>query len=130
MAQRTTLAIPNPLAPGQDVNVGSSNATGIVGLPVTTAPSSGSKITAIQDSASPTVILAANAARKGGVIFNTASTLLYLALSEDDEPSTMLFSYRLGQNGFIEIPFGYTGMIQGMWATDANDGAAMVTEFF
>lgn len=127
MAQRFTIAIPGP--GGQDKNVGQAQDGGVAGLPVVTAPSSKSTMSFVPDNADSVEVLAPNDSRKGGIIFNTASTVLYLALS-GDEASVDSFTYRLGQNGFIEIPFGYTGPVNGMWATDANDGGAMVTEFF
>ena len=30
--------------------------------------------------------------------------------------------------GYYEVPFGYTGQLTGIWATDPGDGAARVTE--
>jgi hypothetical protein len=30
--------------------------------------------------------------------------------------------------GYYEVPFGYTGQLTGIWASDPNDGSARVTE--
>jgi hypothetical protein len=126
MAQRFTIAIPGPQ--GQDINVGSGSASGTVGLPVSQAPSSASTVKTVQDSASSVTLAAANPNRRGVVITNTSSAILYVRMASGTASETM-FTYRLPQNATQEVLFPYTGMITGMWASDNNDGVATITEF-
>lgn len=128
MAQRFTMAIPNPTAPSQDVNVGSITANGLVGLPVSQAPSSGSTVKTISDTASNVQLAAANAQRTGLIITNTASSILYVRLASGTA-SEIMFTFRLPQNETESFLFPYTGPINGVWATDNNDGVAVITEF-
>lgn len=72
-------------------------------------------------------ILALNANRKGATITNTDANALYLDLSGGTASSTS-FSVSIAANGYYEIPFGYTGLITGIWAADGA-GSALVTEF-
>lgn len=128
MAQRVTLALPNPAFPGQDVNVGSVSAGGqVVGFPTTDAPSSSGAVTNVNDTATSTTLIAANASRRGLVITNTSSAILYVRLASGTASATM-FTYRLPQNATQEIMYPYTGIVTGVWATDPNDGVAVITE--
>lgn len=128
MAQRVTLALPNPAAPGQDVNVGSVSGAGqVIGFPVSEAPSSTGAVTNVNDTATSTTLLAANTARRGVIITNTSSAILYVRLASGTASATM-FTYRLPQNATQEIMFPYTGVITGVWATDPGDGVAAITE--
>lgn len=127
MAQRVTLAIPNPAAPGQDINVGGTSGGSVVGFPTTPVASSTGAVTNVNDTATSTTLLAANTNRKGVVITNTSSAILYVRLASGTASATM-FTYRLPQNATQEIMYPYTGIITGVWATDPNDGVAVVTE--
>lgn len=128
MAQRVTLALPNPAAPGQDINVGSVSAGGtVVGFPTTEAASATGSVTNVADTATSTTLLAANSSRRGVIITNTSSAILYVRLASGTASATM-FTYRLPQNATQEIPFPYTGVITGVWATDPGDGVAAITE--
>lgn len=81
----------------------------------------------VSDSASSVTILASNANRLGATISNDSSAALYLLLGSTSA-STTNYSARITQYGYYEVPFGYTGQINGIWASDPNDGAARVTE--
>ncbi len=74
--------------------------------------------------AASTVLLAANAARKGVIITNQSTSPLYLALAAT--ASSSAFTARLDPSDCYETPFNYTGVISGIWAT-AN-GNALITE--
>jgi hypothetical protein len=39
------------------------------------------------------------------------------------------YAVRLVQYAYFEVPFGYTGRIDGIWQTDPGDGAARVCEY-
>ncbi len=90
--------------------------------PATTATTS-----AVADNAASTTILASNANRLGASVFNDSSAALYLLLGSGTASATN-YTCRVASGGYYEVPFGYTGQINGIWASDPNDGAARVTE--
>lgn len=94
---------------------------------IKTIPDTGTP-TSVNDSATAVTILAANAVRLGAVIRNTSSALLHLMMGSTT-PTTSNCSITIATGAAYEVPYGYTGIIQGIWATDPNDGAAVVTEF-
>lgn len=94
---------------------------------IKTVPDTGTPTT-VNDSSSAVTVLAANALRLGAVIRNTSSALLHLMLGSTT-PTTSNCSITIATGQAYEVPYGYTGIIQGIWATDPNDGAAVVTEF-
>lgn len=93
------------------------------------APSTGA-ITSVNDTNVDTAILAANTNRKGATIFNDSTALLYLALANVTASSTV-YTVQIPAGGYYELPMCdggvYTGVIKGIWASDAS-GAARVTE--
>lgn len=94
---------------------------------VTTSPSTSSTGTQsnVASSASDVTILAANANRKGAMVFNDSSSVLYLLVASGTSSLTV-YSNQLGQNEYYEVPFGYTGALKGIWV--AAVGFARVTE--
>lgn len=82
--------------------------------------------TNVVSSATDVTILASNANRLGAMIYNDSTQILYLLLSSGTS-STSLYSVQVVSQGFFEIPFNYTGIIKGIWAS-AN-GNARITEF-
>jgi hypothetical protein len=80
----------------------------------------------VASSASAVTILAANTARKGATIYNDSTAILYLILSTTT-PTSTVYTIQMASQSYYEVPFGYTGIIQGIWAS-AN-GAARVTQF-
>jgi hypothetical protein len=84
--------------------------------------------TSIASAATSTSLLAANAARKGGSIFNTDANALCIRMDGGTATTTTGFDIRLIQNTYIEIPFGYTGPITGIWETDGA-GTANIAEY-
>lgn len=69
-------------------------------------------------------LLAANAARLGATIYNDSTKILYVKFGAT--ASATSYATQLGNGGYLEVPFGYTGIIDGIWAS-AN-GNARVTE--
>jgi hypothetical protein len=69
-------------------------------------------------------LLSSNAARLGATIYNDSQALLYLKLS----PSATLtdFTIRLFPLSYYEVPFGFTGEIDGFWTRAV--GAARIGE--
>lgn len=91
-----------------------------------TAPATGNQ-TNVASSATDVTILAANAARKGAMIFNDSTSVLYLLLSTGTSSVTN-YSTQILAGGILTMLVGeYTGVIKGLWSV-AN-GAARVTEF-
>lgn len=71
-----------------------------------------------------TVLLAANPNRKG-VLFHSGSTaILSVKLGADAAANDRAFPLGLGD--YYELPFGYTGIISGIWS--AANGNLVVTE--
>lgn len=82
-------------------------------------------VTSVNDTATSTTLLAANASRLGAIIYNDSEAVLYVKLGAT--ASTTSFTYKVAASGTVEIPFGYTGIIDGVWASDST-GAARITE--
>lgn len=112
-----------------------------IGALVSTASSSvitvskGSVITIIQTSTTPSVyqvlssistvsIMALNAARKGATIYNRAGTTVYVKLGTAAD--TSVFTVLMANDAYYELPFGYTGVVAGI--TASNAGTINVTE--
>ena len=83
--------------------------------------------TSVADSATTGTILASNAARKGAVITNDSTAILYLALGTGPATTTD-YSTRIGTDETYNVPACFTGIITGIWASDPGTGAARVTE--
>lgn len=82
--------------------------------------------TSVGDSASSVTVLASNANRLGATIYNDSSAALYLKCGAT--ASTTSYAVKLFQDDYWEVPYNYTGIIDGIWASDAG-GNARVTEF-
>lgn len=83
--------------------------------------------TQVADTASSTTLLASNTNRLGASIQNDSSAVLYLKCGAT--ASATDYTVRLIQYAYYEVPFNYTGRIDGIWASDPGDGAARITEF-
>lgn len=86
-------------------------------------------LTSVAASASSVSLLAANNARKGATITNDSSAVLYIKLGAT--ASTTSYTVTLaGAAGapfsYYEVPFGYVGAIDGIWASAT--GNARITE--
>lgn len=79
-------------------------------------------------SATSVTILASNTSRKGAIIFNDSTALLYLDLSGGAATSSS-YSVQVPANSYFEVPGPniYNGAITGVWASAV--GNARVTEF-
>jgi hypothetical protein len=80
----------------------------------------------VGSSATDVTILAANAARLGATVFNDSTAVLYLLLGAGTSSATV-HTVQMPSGGYYEVPFGYTGILKGLWA--AANGSARVTEF-
>ena len=89
-----------------------------------TSPATGGN-TSVNASTTQVTLLAANANRKGATIYND-STLNALKVSLGPTASATSFTVVIASSGYYEVPFGYTGVITGIFATAI--GAARITE--
>lgn len=91
------------------------------------AASSTAAVTSVNDTNVSTTLLASNSSRKGAVIFNDSSAVLYVKFGTTASSSD--FSYKVNPFQTLEIGanFLYTGRIDGIWASDST-GAARITE--
>lgn len=91
------------------------------------APTTGAH-TNVANSITSVTVLAANAARKGATIFNddTAVTGATLRIKFGATASATSFLYAIPPQGYYEVPFGYTGIIDGI--ASAATGTARVEE--
>jgi hypothetical protein len=96
----------------------------VTGTVAVTATSATGTTTSVASSAANVTLLALNAARKGATVFNDSTKTLYLKLGAT--ASTTSYTTQLGSGSYFEVPFGYTGIIDGLWSS-AN-GSARVTE--
>jgi hypothetical protein len=78
----------------------------------------------VASSATNVTLLASNASRLGATVYNDSTAVLYLKLGAT--ASTSSYTIPLLPADYFEVPFGYTGIIDGIWAS-AN-GNARITE--
>lgn len=88
------------------------------------APSANATLSNVAGSASSVTLLASNTSRLGAIIVNDSTAILYV--KEGSVASATSYTYILFQYDTIEIPFGYNGIITGIWASAT--GSARVTE--
>ena len=72
-------------------------------------------------------ILVANTARYGASVFNDDANVLYLLLGAGTVSATV-YTVQIPANGYYEVPYGFTGILTGLWSADGS-GSARVTEF-
>lgn len=81
----------------------------------------------VSASASSVAIVAANAARVGLAVYNTADTDLYLAYGTD-AATTSSFTVKVPTGALYEAPAGWAGLaMQGIWSGSPT-GSAQITE--
>lgn len=81
-------------------------------------------LTNVASSASSVTVLAANTSREGATVYNDSTQVLYLKMGAT--ASATSYTVQLASNAYYEVPFGYNGKLDGLWAS-AN-GSARVTE--
>jgi hypothetical protein len=94
---------------------------------VATPKAGSATVTSVADNASSVELLPANADRLGASIVNDSSAALYVEMGAT--ASLTSYSVKLTTDSYLEVPFGYTGAIAGIWATDPDDGSARITEY-
>lgn len=94
-------------------------------LPVVPAPSGTGTLTSVTASITSVTVLAANANRKGALVFNDSTSVVYLAFASS--ASATAFTVKLAAGSYYEMPTpAYTGIITGIWV--AANGSARATE--
>jgi hypothetical protein len=78
----------------------------------------------VAGSASSVSLLASNANRLGATVYNDSTAALYVKLGTT--ASTTSYTFQIYANEYFEVPFQYTGAIDGIW-TSAT-GNARITE--
>lgn len=78
----------------------------------------------VAGSASNVTLLASASTRKGATIFNDSTAILYIKLGST--ASTSSFTFKAQPDDYYEVPFGYTGIIDGIWSSAT--GNARITE--
>lgn len=84
-----------------------------------------SAVTSVADNAGSVTLLAANANRLTAFIANTSSARLLVKLGATASAGS--YSFALNQWEWKEVTV-YTGVIDGIWASDPDDGVATITE--
>jgi hypothetical protein len=96
--------------------------TGTIG--VKQLQSSSPTVTTVAGNASNVTLLASNANRLGATIFNDSVASLYVKFGAT--ASVTSFTIRMSSGSYYELPFNYTGQIDGIWS--AATGSARITE--
>lgn len=78
----------------------------------------------VAGSATSVSLLASNTSRLGATIYNDSTALLYLKLGAT--ASTTSYSLQIAPYGYYEIPYAYTGAIDGIWSSAT--GNARISE--
>lgn len=91
-----------------------------------TVPTAVAVMTSVASSITSVVLLAANADRKGFIVYNDSTEVLYLNL--EASASTTVFTAKVAVGGIFTMPswpVRYTGAVSGIWPVAA--GSARVT---
>ena len=79
----------------------------------------------VAGSATSVTLLSSNANRLGASIVNDSAAILYVKMGTT--ASATDYAVRMYPNDYFEVPFNYTGRIDGIWASAT--GSARVTEY-
>jgi hypothetical protein len=130
---RPTLAIGDPdtaaaIAPvsathGLLVNLGANNDVTVTGTVATTKATTAT-LANVNDAASSTTLQASNAARLALIIFNDSTEILYVKYGSSASATSFTHKLFPGESYREDL---YTGIVTGIWASDAS-GAARMTE--
>jgi hypothetical protein len=98
--------------------------TDLKGAIITTQKAATPTQSSVAGSATSVTLLSANSSRRGAVINNDSTATLYVKMGAT--ASTTSYSYKMLTDDILEIPYGYTGVIDGIWASAT--GNARITE--
>jgi hypothetical protein len=123
-----TVGVEVPLDDGSIALLQGIVLAGTNGVPVNLTGTSGTgAFTQVASGITSVQILAASSTRKGATITNTDANILYVMLAAT-AASVTNHTAPIAPNAYYEVPFGYTGVINGIWAADGA-GNANVTSF-
>jgi hypothetical protein len=105
---------------GLKVNLGADNDVTVTALAVAAAAT----LANVSDTASSTTLLASNAARLAAIIYNDSTVGLYVKYGATASATSFTYFRDAGESYREER---YTGVIDGIWESDAS-GTARVTE--
>ncbi len=122
----------NTAVKGNPMLMGASDGTNVQNLQVAPAGdvkvvsiTSTATLTNVSSSATTVSLLASNTSRKGAIIFNDSTAVLYLKFGTT--ASLTSYTVQIPSNGYFELPLPvFMGAMDGIWAS-AN-GAARITE--
>lgn len=114
-----------PSADGADTGVSASNPVPVY-VESTNQVNTGTS-TQVASGTGAVTILAANTARYGASVANDDANALYLLLGAGTVSATV-YTVKLYTDDFYEVPYGFTGILTGIWAGDGS-GSARVTEY-
>ncbi len=127
MAQNTYAKNADPIAADFGYIVRPINSAATPLFVVTTEQTSSTCTnTQVADSASSVTLLAANTSRLGASVFNNSDQILYAKCGTT--ASATDFTTRIMPYEYWEVPFGYDGRIDGIWANNST-GSANVAEY-
>lgn len=126
--QRQRMVMADPNAAGGQASVLNTQPAvseyGVTVRPITRGNTA--TVTRVSDTATSTILDTATSGRISLTIVNDASTTLFI-LKGSGTASATNYTYRLNQYETLTID-DFTGQVNGVWETDANDGGAQVTE--
>jgi len=108
-------------------------AVGVVGVVQTSSgagQASTSVVTRVATNVASVTLKALNANRLGLTIENHATSSLFVKLGAVASlgAGTESFTAEIFPDGYYEVPFGYTGVVDGIWDAADATGEALVTE--
>lgn len=89
-------------------------------------PSTSCTITNVNAAVASTQILATNTSRKGAILQNNSASNLYL---EFTATATNASVPKLVPGAYYEVPYNFTGLINGIWDTASTTNGVIVKEF-
>lgn len=103
-------------------------ASSVTSITVTPQKSGTTATTATAISTTAFTVIASNANRLGGSVFNDSiSSTIYLAMGSSVTVSTQAFTLQVPVNAYFEIPYNYTGGLTGI--STLSSGFARATEY-
>lgn len=105
--------------------IASGVGTPVSALRVVEATAATSTLANVAGSATSVTLQASNANRLGWTVFNDSTAILYVKCGAT--ASTTSFTVKMAAGAYWELPFRYTGVVDGIWASAT--GNARVTEF-
>lgn len=92
----------------------------------TSATATRSTIAVPADTVTPAVLAAVNVNRKGLSFWNNSTGAVLVELGA--APTATAYTARIEAGGYFELPFGFTGQVQGLWTALGGVGV-FVREF-